>query len=198
MHPFLISKFEPVWIIQENIKPCGPTRQPHGPNNIAAVPTTFGPRPLPCPARRPAHRFCRPRPPPRASFKRSAPPRELPFSSSAHYRHGAVMPPSLSRHETPPQSPFELSVTAPSSTSTLGAPPTSLLVPSAAPPLHHRCSSPTEPSHHGQPAPAILQPSWPHPKHRAAEYILPNRSDPTGDPYSSLPPSLPHHRSPPP
>jgi hypothetical protein len=186
-----------------NIKPRGPTCQPHGLNNGAAVPTAFGPWPLPCPpttssatptrrpTRRPTHRFCRPRPPPRAAFKRSAPPRELPFSSSAHCRHYAVMPPSLSHHETPPRSPSELPVNAPSSTSTSGAPPTSLPTPSAAPLLHHRRSSSVELSHHGQPVPAILQPSRAHPNHRAAKYILPDRLDPTGDPYSDLPLSLP-------
>jgi hypothetical protein len=179
-----ISKFEPAWIIWENIKPHGPTHQPHGPNNGAAVPTAFGPRAPPCPpmaspaapACRPTHRFRRPRPPPRAAFKRSAPPRELPFFLLRRCRHCAV--------------------TAPSSTPTSGAPLTSLPAPSAAPLLHHRHSSPVEPSDRGQPTPAILQPSRPHPKHRATEYIHPDRSDPTSDPYSGLPPSLPHRRSP--
>jgi hypothetical protein len=112
-------------------------------------------------------------------------------SSSAHCRHHTVVPPLLSHHEMLARSPSELPVTPSSSTSTSGAPPTS-----AAPPLHHRRYSPTELSHHGQPALALLLPSRPHPKHRAAEYILPNYSDPTSDPYSGLPPSLPHRRSP--
>jgi hypothetical protein len=156
-HPFSISKFEPVWMIQENIKPCGPTSQPHGPNNGSAVSSTFRPQPPPCPptvspaapAHRSAHRFRRPRPPPRAAFKRSAPPRELPFSSSACCRHGTVVLLSLSHREMPPRPPSELSVTAPSSAPTPRALPTSLSAPSAAPPLHHHRSSLAEPSHHG-------------------------------------------------
>jgi hypothetical protein len=149
--------FEPVWIIKENTKPRGPTRHPHCPNNGAAVLTAFGPCPLFCPptASPPSH--C-PRPPPHAALKRSAPPRGLLFSSSTHFRHYAIMSPSLSNHETPPQSPSEVPVTAPSSAPTSGAPPTSLPVPSASPPLHHRCSSLAEPSHRGQPAPSLLRP----------------------------------------
>jgi hypothetical protein len=170
-------------------------------NNVTAVPTAFRPRPLPCPptaslaapACRPAHRFCHPRPPPRAAFKRSVPPRELPFSSSTHCRHYAIVPPSLSHHEMPHRSPSELPITALSSAPTPGAPPTSLPTPSAAPLLHHRRSSSAEPSQHRQPALAILRPSQPHPKHRTTEYILSNRTDPAGDPYSGLSPSL-HHR----
>jgi hypothetical protein len=96
------------------------------------------------------------------------PSRELPFSSSAHCRLCAIVPPSLKHRETPPRSPFEHSITTPSSAPTSGAPPTSLPVPSAAPPLHHRRSSPAELSHRGQPTPAILRLSRPHPKHRAA------------------------------
>jgi hypothetical protein len=157
--------FESVWIIQENIKLCGPTRQPHGPNNGAAVPSTFRPRPPPCPsaasldspACRPAHRFRRARPPPRASIKRSTPPRELHFSSSAQCCHWAVVPPSLSHHQTLPRSPSKLPITAPSSAPTSGAPVTYLPAPSAAPPLHHHRSSRAEPSHRGQPAPVLLQ-----------------------------------------
>jgi hypothetical protein len=168
------------------------------------VSITFGLQPPPCPpkaspiapARRLAHRFCRPRPPPCAAFKRSAPPHELPFSSFAYCCHCAIVPPSLSHLETMPRSPSELPVTAPSSASTPGAPPTSLPVPSATPPLHHRLSSLAKPSHRGHPTPAILRPSRPHPKHRATEYILPDRSDPSVTPYSGLPPSLPCHRSP--
>jgi hypothetical protein len=123
-------------------------------------------------------------------------PVSCPFSSSAHCRHCAVMPPSLSRCEMPPRSPFELPVTALSSAPMSGAALTSLPAPSSAPLLHHHCSSPAEQSHHGHPAPAILRPSRPHPKHHTAEYILPDHSDPAGDPYSSLPPSLPRRRSP--
>jgi hypothetical protein len=99
------------------------------------------------PAHRPAHRFCRPRPPPRAAFKRSAPPHELPFSSFARCRHYAVVLPSLSHREMPPQTPSELSVTAPSSAPMPGASPTSFPVASAAPPLHHHRPSPADPSH---------------------------------------------------
>jgi hypothetical protein len=94
--------------------------------------------------------------------------------------------------------PFELSITASSSALTPGAPLTSLQAPSAAPLLHHCRPSLTKPSDCGQPTPALLRLSRPHPRHRVTEYILPNSSDPTGDPYSSLPPSLPHRRSPPP
>jgi hypothetical protein len=168
------------------------------------VPTVFGLWPPPCPpkassaapARRPAHRFCRPRPPPRAAFKRSAPPHELPFSSFACCFHCAIVPPSLSHREMMPRSPSELPVTTPSSAPTPGAPQTSLPVPSAALPLHHHLSSLAEPSHRGQPTPAILRPSRPHPKYRAAEYILPDCSDPPVTPYSGLLPSLPCCRSP--
>jgi hypothetical protein len=96
-----------------------------------------------------------------------------------------------------PRSPSKLPVTALSSAPMLGSLPTSLLAPSPAPPLHHRRSSPADPRHRGQPAPAILRSSRPHPKHRAAEFILPDCSDPTGDPYSGLPQSLPYRRSPP-
>jgi hypothetical protein len=101
-------------------------------------------------------------------------------------------------HEMPPWSPSELLVTAPSSAPTPGAPPTSLLASSAAPPLHHRRSSLAKPSHRRQPALAILRLSQSHPKHCTAKYILPDRSDPVGDPYFLLPPSLPCRRSPPP
>jgi hypothetical protein len=192
--------FEPVWIIQKIIKLRGPTHQPHGPNNGTAVPTAFGPWLSPClPTASPAaptHRFRHPRPPPRAAIKRSTlPPRGAPLSpSSTRCRHCTVVPPSLSHREMPPRSPSELPVTTLSSALTLGAPQTSLPAPSAAPPLHHRRSSLVEPSHHGLLALALLRPSRPHPKHRVAEYILPNRSNPTGDPYSGLPPSRPHHR----
>jgi hypothetical protein len=51
-------------------------------------------------------------------------------------------------------------------------------------------------SHRGQPTPAPLRPSRSHPKHCTAEYFLPNRSDPVGDPYSGLPSSFRCHRSP--
>jgi hypothetical protein len=197
--------FESVWTIRENIKPRGPTCQPHGPNNGTAAPTTFGPRLLPCPpmaspaapTHRPTHHFRRPRPLPRAAVKRSAPPHELSFSSSAHCRHCAVVPPSLSFHKMPSRSSSELSITASSSAPMPGAPLTSLPVPSATPPLHHCRSSLAEPCHHGQPAPVLFHPCRPHPKHRAAEYILPNRSDLASDHYSAFPPSLPHRRSPP-
>jgi hypothetical protein len=155
------------------------------------------------PARRLAHRFRRPRPPPRAGFKRSTPPRELPFSSSAPsppLRHHATvtMRPSLSHREMPPRSHSELLVTAPSSAPMPGATRTTLSALSTATPLHHRRSTPAEPSHCGQPAPTILRPSQPPPKHHTAEYILPNCSDPAGDPYSILPSSLPRCQSPPP
>jgi hypothetical protein len=50
---------------------------------------------------------------------------------------------------------------------------------------------------HEQPTLTSLRLSQPHPKHHAAEYFLPNRSDPAGDPYSGLPTSFPHRRSPP-
>jgi hypothetical protein len=179
----------------------GPARQPHGPNNGVVVPTAFGPRLPPCPpmaswatpVRRPAHRFRRSQPPPRAALKRT-PPRGAPLSSSTHCRHYIVVPLSLSHCETPPRSPSELPVTALSSAPTSGAPRTSLLMPSAAPLLHHRRSSLAKLSHRRQHAPALLRPSQPHPKHRSTKYILPNHSDPTGDPYSGLPPSLPHRR----
>jgi hypothetical protein len=100
-HPFSISMFELVWIIRKNIKPHGPTRQPHSSNNGAAVPTSFRPRPPPCPptalsatpTSRPTHRFRHPQPPPRVAFKRSAPSRELPFSSSTHCHHCAIVEP---------------------------------------------------------------------------------------------------------
>jgi hypothetical protein len=191
--------FELVWIIQEKYKTAwahpSATRfeqRRRCADRVWTAATTLSAHgSAAVPARRPTHHFRRPRPPPCAAFKRSAPPRELPFSSSAHCRHHTVVPPLLSHHEMLARSPSELPVTPSSSTSTSGAPPTS-----AAPPLHHRRYSPTELSHHGQPALALLLPSRPHPKHRAAEYILPNYSDPTSDPYSGLPPSLPHRRSP--
>jgi hypothetical protein len=65
------------------------------------------------------------------------------------------------------------------------------------PPAPHRHSSLLNACHYGQPAPTSLRPSRPHPEHRATEYFLPNRSDPAGDPYSGLPASFPHRRSPP-
>jgi hypothetical protein len=65
------------------------------------------------------------------------------------------------------------------------------------PPAPNNHSSSIDMRHHGQPTPASLRPSRPHPEHHAAEYFLPNRSDPAGDPYSELSMSFPHHRSPP-
>jgi hypothetical protein len=105
----------------------------------------------------------------------------------------------LSSHrEMPHWPPSKLPDTALSSAPTPGAPSTSLPAPSAAPLLHQRRSSPADQSHCGQPTSALLRPSQPHPKHRTAKYFLPNHSDPADDPYSSLPPSYPHRRSPPP
>jgi hypothetical protein len=164
------------------------------------VPTAFGPRPSPCLptasptalARRRTHHFCRPRPPPRAAFKRSVPPRQLPFSSSAHCCHCAIEPlgnatpvPLRTLHPRP-----KLRTNAGSSPDLL----TGALGCSSPPPpfFSGRAELPrtTCSSHH----PIVST----HPKHRAVEYILPNYSDPIGDPYSGLPPSLPRRRSPPP
>jgi hypothetical protein len=93
----------------------GLARQPHGLNNGVTVPTVFGLRPPPCPptaslaapARRPAHRFCRPRPPSHAAFKRSNhPPCGAPLSSSsARCHHCAIVSPPLNYRKMPPGPP---------------------------------------------------------------------------------------------
>jgi hypothetical protein len=180
----------------------GPARQPHGPNNGAAVPTAFGPRPLPylpiaspaALAHRPAHRFRRPRPPPRAAFKRSNPPPcGAPLSSSsARCRHYAIVLPSLSCQKMPPI-PLQTSRHRPELRTDAGSSPDllagALSCSSTPPPLF--LSNRTEPPRtaYPNPPPTISTP----PQAPCRQVLPPNRSDPAGDPYSGLPPSLPHH-----
>jgi hypothetical protein len=149
--PFRLYKFQPVWIIQKIVKPCGACssaslserRCPDRADDIPTVATTAVLPPTVSPS-------CR-----------------LHSTASGDY-NGSTPPPLFFLFR-------RFTALAP------------LQTPSCSPSLSH-CEQPT---------PAPLQLPRPHPKHRATEYFLPNRSDPASNPCSGLPTSFPHHRSPP-
>jgi hypothetical protein len=86
-HPFSMSKFEQVSIIQENTKPLGPTSQPPGPNHGTACADRVWTMAVALSSHSfAAHWFRRPRPLPRVAI-RGVPRRQAPPfrpSSSAH------------------------------------------------------------------------------------------------------------------